>query len=260
MSDATGPMTGSDGPGPDDRALAAEYVLGLLAPSEADAFETRLTHEPALRDELALWQGYLTAMTAQVPETVPPVRVKRRVETALFGAPQAGATTAGARGGWLARLTGRRALGAMSLAAAAGIAALVVMTPQTRGPQAPLDPGYAAELVSENSGYLFSAAWSPDQQAVAVTRLEGAPPRPGGGALAHRAGRRAGVAGAAGPVGAIGHHGARTAGRTDGGCRSGGVGRAAGRGAGCGANGRGAGRRTGAGDLTARARFSQQGF
>ena len=177
MSDATGPMTGSDGPGPDDRALAAEYVLGLLAPSEADAFETRLTHEPALRDELALWQEYLTAMTAQVPETVPPARVKRRVETALFGAPQAGtgAAAAGARGGWFARLTGRRALGAMSLVAAAAIAALVVMTPQTRGPQAPLDPGYAAELVSENSGYLFSAAWSPNQQAVAVTRLEGAP-------------------------------------------------------------------------------------
>jgi anti-sigma-K factor RskA len=169
-------MTGDDGFGPDDRVLAAEYVLGLLTPDEAEALEARAMRDPALRDELALWQGYLTAMTAPIAETAPPARVKRRIETALFGAPQKGAAGAASAGtGWMSRLMGRRALGAMSLVAAAGIAALVIMTPQTRGPQAPLDPGYAAELVSENTQYLFSAAWSPDQQAVAVTRLEGTP-------------------------------------------------------------------------------------
>ncbi|ETX29230.1 anti-sigma factor [Roseivivax isoporae] len=77
----------TDPAGGDDRALAAEYVLGLLSEAETAAFEARLAAEPALEAEVVTWTEYFASLAGEVPETVPPAGLRRRIEARAFGAP-----------------------------------------------------------------------------------------------------------------------------------------------------------------------------
>ena len=64
-------------PDEDDRALAAEYVLGLLDPPEARAVEARLAADPALRAHVAAWSEDLAALALAAP--TPGTRCSRSI-------------------------------------------------------------------------------------------------------------------------------------------------------------------------------------
>jgi anti-sigma-K factor RskA len=129
-------MTGADHDIPDaDRALAAEYVLGLLPPAEAAAFADRLDREPALMAEVVRWNEHFAPLAGEVAPVVPPARLRRALEARLFGA-------ARPRRRWFAW--------AVPLGAAALVALVLVLSPGvfTRGPQPPADPTLHADLAT----------------------------------------------------------------------------------------------------------------
>ncbi len=74
---------------PEMGVLAAEYVLGTMSSETRAAFETRLTDEPALVEEVRAWEAYFATMAdIEVEEVAPPERVQRALEAELFGAPE----------------------------------------------------------------------------------------------------------------------------------------------------------------------------
>ncbi|MEM6729564.1 MAG: anti-sigma factor [Pseudomonadota bacterium] len=81
----TGPgSTGRGGGGrDDDRALIAEYALGLLTPVEAAEVEARMVLDPSLREFYAEWCESLASLT-DGPDVDPPKRAKSRIDQRLF--------------------------------------------------------------------------------------------------------------------------------------------------------------------------------
>jgi anti-sigma-K factor RskA len=80
----------------DDAFRSAEYALGLLDGPSRQAFETRLGDEVALRREVAFWEDRLATTLVAAGEAAPPAHVLERVETSLFGRPEARAPAAAA--------------------------------------------------------------------------------------------------------------------------------------------------------------------
>ena len=68
----------------DDRALAGEYVLGLMSQDEAAAFAARMRREPALAALVVAWQEDFAQLTDEVDEVAPPSRVWRKLDRRLF--------------------------------------------------------------------------------------------------------------------------------------------------------------------------------
>lgn len=148
-----------------DKAVAAEYALGLLPPDEVAAFEARLAEDPALRALYAEWCEDLTALTDRIEPVAPPSRVFRRVETEIFGARPA------PRHRWRNRIVG---LG--SLAAAALVAAVLLLGPgmQDRGPMPPESPDYVAQVEAEDRSLVVGAAYDAGAGRLFVERQQGA--------------------------------------------------------------------------------------
>jgi anti-sigma-K factor RskA len=146
-----------------DKALAGEYALGLLPADEAAAFESRLVNEPELRALYAEWCEDLAALTDRIDPVAPPPRLQGRVEGTLFGAP-AGKS----RGmGWIGGLLGGLAVAALALGLIFGADLL------PRGPQAPADPAYVAEVAAEDGSLVVAAAYDADAGELFVDRREG---------------------------------------------------------------------------------------
>lgn len=159
---------GSDG----DKVLVAEYALGLLAGPEHERLARRLAVEPALAEELRLWQSRLASLDGEFAETPAPVHVLEQVEARLFAAP----TPPAAAGiGWWNDLRLWRALAAGSLAVAVAAIGFSLLEPR------PLDPGeFATQLVAalqaqEGSGVEFVALYDMQTGQVRLTALSGAP-------------------------------------------------------------------------------------
>ncbi len=57
------------------RALAADYAIGLMAPSARRRFEQLMADDPALQRELAQWQETLVSLTAPIVEEPVPEQV-----------------------------------------------------------------------------------------------------------------------------------------------------------------------------------------
>lgn len=71
---------------PEDDALrAAEYVLGLLGPGEADAFAGRLFLEPDLRRACDLWAEHFAALAEDSPEVTPPASLWPAIRARVHG-------------------------------------------------------------------------------------------------------------------------------------------------------------------------------
>ncbi|MGH1426128.1 MAG: anti-sigma factor [Pseudooceanicola sp.] len=149
----------------DDRAMAGEYVLGLLDAPIARAFEDRLTREPALRALTAQWADDFAAMTDTIPEQSPPPAVWRAVQAQVFGTPQR--VSFWSRLGLGAVGAGRVALGA---AAAAAIVLAVVQTGVLR-PE--LMPEFRADLAAADNPLRFSAEYDADTGDLHLTHLAG---------------------------------------------------------------------------------------
>lgn len=148
-------------PGDGDRILSAEYVLGLLSPGQAAAFESRLASEPALRDITAGWADDFVAMTDTIPPRQAPRRVWRAIETELWPETHA-ASTHPARG---ARFRLGRWLGGAMVAAMLGV--LVVQSNLLAPPQ----PGLLAEIGTAQSAAHFTAAYDPGSGELSIERL-----------------------------------------------------------------------------------------
>ncbi len=143
----------------DDRALAGEYVLGLLAPDEARAFAARLADDPALAAEVARWQEGFAPLAGEAAPVMPPARVWRATSHRLFGT---------RRRGWLAW--------GLPLAAA-GLAIALMLAPDlfSRGPDAPDDPAFRAEIAAEDGSLALAAAYDADTGALYLERRGGSP-------------------------------------------------------------------------------------
>ena len=83
MSDQTLPP---DGPEEDeDRVLAAEYALGLLADKERALFEAQLETDAGLRAEVVAWdEHFATVIMDEVEEVAPSPQVTKRLQAILF--------------------------------------------------------------------------------------------------------------------------------------------------------------------------------
>lgn len=73
------------------RALASDYVIGLMAPAAKRRFERLLAADPALRAEVAQWHVALATLTETLPEEPVPSHVWRaivaRIEPARLQVP-----------------------------------------------------------------------------------------------------------------------------------------------------------------------------
>lgn len=157
-------MTGPDDRDEDDQALAGEYVLRLLPPDEARAFERRLAADPALRALVAGWAERLARLADEVAPVTPPARVKRGIEARLFDARAQ-----------RPRLSPARVFAGMATALALAFAVLVVLP---IGPRMPSEPEFAARIGEAGGGLLVTAAVDLDSGALTLRRETGAA-RPG---------------------------------------------------------------------------------
>jgi anti-sigma-K factor RskA len=144
----------------DDRALAAEYALGLLEPAEARAFEARLAAEPDLRALHAAWEEDLAALAGEVPEAAPPAEARRGIEARLF--PEARQPF------WRRARLLQYALGG----AAAAALAWAALTWDILQPE----PALRAEIAAEDGALRLSASVDGGTGALRVVREAGAPP------------------------------------------------------------------------------------
>ncbi|WP_213878544.1 anti-sigma factor [Pseudomonas sp. dw_358] len=75
------------------RALASDYVIGLMAPAARRRFERLLATDAALRTEVAQWHIALASLTENLPEEPVPSHVWRaivaRIEPPLLTVPRA---------------------------------------------------------------------------------------------------------------------------------------------------------------------------
>ncbi len=143
---------------PDDAALAAEYVLGLLDAGERAEFEARLRSDPLLWGEVQAWHERLAVLAADV-DVAPPARVWRRVEARLFGI-----STRGLRL-W-------QGLGVGGLGLAAALAVVLFFAPPPPAP--PAGPVYAAEIVAEDQSLRLLAVYEAGAGVLRLTRTDGA--------------------------------------------------------------------------------------
>lgn len=72
-----------DAPGDRD-LLAAEYVVGLLTPSEARQVEAWAIADPALASSISAWQERLSGLSQHATPVTPPASVWRRLEAEIM--------------------------------------------------------------------------------------------------------------------------------------------------------------------------------
>ena len=70
----------------DDGVLAAEYVLGVLAQAERNAFAARLPKDAALRVQVRYWEQHFSAFNDEYASANPPPALRSAIQTTLFGA------------------------------------------------------------------------------------------------------------------------------------------------------------------------------
>ncbi|VXC69207.1 anti-sigma factor [Sphingomonas sp. 8AM] len=68
---------------PDDRLLAAEWVIGLLSPTESAAVEARCAQDAAFAAEVDWWEARLAPLLAHYREVPPPPHLAERIEALL---------------------------------------------------------------------------------------------------------------------------------------------------------------------------------
>jgi anti-sigma-K factor RskA len=153
-------MTGAE-KSDDDRALAGEYVLGVLPPEEARAASARIATDPEFAALVAEWRADLATLADEVEPVAPPARVWRATERRLFGR---------ARRRWWAW--------AAPVALAAALAAAVVFWPSfaPRAPVPPAAPAYRAELVAQDGDLRLAAAYDAEAGTLFVAREGAAAP------------------------------------------------------------------------------------
>src|SRR5262249_48297746 len=70
-------------PGDDGRVVAAEYVLGVLDPTERRAAAQRIEYDANFAREVAFWEEKLGGLADEVRPVTPPETAWSRVEAAI---------------------------------------------------------------------------------------------------------------------------------------------------------------------------------
>lgn len=144
-----------------DKALAGEYVLGLLPPAELSEFEARMTREADLRRLVADWSENMVGLTDEIaPEPVAGV-VKVKIDAALFSVSLAVP--------FWKRLGVWQAISGAAVAASIALAVLLLQSSQT-------DQGVflVAELEAVQGDLTLVALYDPDKGTLRLNRVNGA--------------------------------------------------------------------------------------
>ncbi len=146
----------------DDRALAGEYVLGLMSEEDRATFEHRLKVEHDLRALTREWSENLARLTEDVDPVTPPPRVLKGIETRLFDDEPTS----------LSRMF-RNWFG--SGIVVAGLAAYVIFGTDLleRGPQMPTEPALVAEIAAEDRSLVVQAAFDAEAGQLFVQAEQG---------------------------------------------------------------------------------------
>lgn len=157
-------MNRTDTHDPDDNALAAEYALHLLSPSERAAFEARMREDAILRDLVVAWDQHFVELSDDFAPVAPPSHVKSSIDRRLFGSQTGkGAATSVLR--WL--------IGGGAFAAALGVAIFVFM-PMLYDPMS-IDPTHRAEITAEDRSLIVTVEFSSNDGVLIVQRLSASP-------------------------------------------------------------------------------------
>lgn len=130
-------MSGTE---PDDRRLlAGEYVLGVLSGEEMQAVRVRAEADGVLALEILGWEAQLEPLADAVAPVRPPDALWERLERSIAPPPKAANDDAPGVAVSRGRVRGWQAATAVSLALAAGFAALAFLPilPSPRPPAAP---------------------------------------------------------------------------------------------------------------------------
>lgn len=149
----------------EQRALVAEYALGLLAADEHTAVARRIAAEPALRRELGVWRRRLASLDGEFAEQPAPAAMLSRVERRLFGG--------AAKGGWWNSLAVWRSLAGAAAAVAVVAVGFNLIEPRQLTPQEFGQQLVAAIEAQEGSGVSFVALYDPESGHVRLTSLSG---------------------------------------------------------------------------------------
>lgn len=144
---------------PEDKALAAEYVLRLLDADAERAFEARLQAEQDLRAQVHFWEAEFAVLASDLPEEAPSPSVKAKLVAELSGE--------GSRRRWAWSWLAFPVLAAMA------VAAFLAFSPMLRGPA--FDPTLHATLISEDGAVHIEAGYAPDGNLFKVIPQQGAP-------------------------------------------------------------------------------------
>ena len=138
-------------------SLAAEYVLGLLTPSEARAFEDVLAVDPDLRDDYAAWAETFASYTNDIPAVAPPKRVEQQIKAAIWGeTPKASFWSR---------------FGLVGPMLAGGVAAIALLAVINQSDMFGADgPVYMAEIAAQDQSLVVQARFDSDSNTLAMTR------------------------------------------------------------------------------------------
>ena len=155
----------------DEWVLTAEYILGLLSPSEATAYEEVLAVDPELRSEYAFMAERIARLTDDVPAETPPRDMLARIERTLFDAPGTAS-----RGGFLSRFG---LLPAMVGGLAGAVAVLWLLDVLPMGGAPGIDgtgqPVLQAQIAADGSALVVQAAFDPQTGVLRLQRTAGEP-------------------------------------------------------------------------------------
>ncbi len=155
-------MSGTDAE--EARGLAGEYVLGVLDAAEMAGVRERARGDAGFAAEIRAWEAQLLPMAGAVPPRAPPAALWERIEAAVAPLPQLPANDPGLPMAPAARRRGLRswpAATAVSLALAAGFAALAFLPLLTPRPGAPA-PQFASIAPINAPSPAFYASTEPD--------------------------------------------------------------------------------------------------
>lgn len=154
---------------PEDEALAAEYVLGLLTADERAAFEARLRDDPVLRRRVDAWQETLLPLADAVAPVTPPAGLFSAIEGRLFPARRSDP-----KPGWLDSLWFWRSVSAAAAAVALVLAVAVAVDLPRPDRPAGRDV-LIAQLQNDERGLDVAAYFEPGTNRLVLTRASGDP-------------------------------------------------------------------------------------
>ncbi|MBS1303798.1 anti-sigma factor [Loktanella sp. SALINAS62] len=158
----------------EERALTAEYILGLLTDDERTAYEEVLAIDPDLRSEYAFFADRMVALTDDIAPVTPPAGLFGAIKADLFGTPKSDRATSKARS-WLERLGLFPAMAGGVVAAVAVLWAVNLYVPGAPTGDGPAisAPTLQAQIAAEDDSLIVMASYDATAQTLVLDRTAG---------------------------------------------------------------------------------------